>query len=161
MIFEKQTQENGKHYLYTHTRLDTDEIFYVGIGTKYNHNKDYTRAKAIGSQRNIIWRGITSRTDFKINIVFENDSYQFIKGKEIELIAKHGQIIKQNGTLCNLTNGGDGLLGVRNYDIIKPVYLYRSNGEFYKEFEAYADCNKYLKITKSSIYLSIDKNLPI
>lgn len=158
MIFEKQTQDNGKHYLYTHLRLDTNEIFYVGIGTKYNHNKDYTRAKARGSQRNTIWRGITSRSNHKVIILFESDDYQLIKQKEIELIAKYGQIIKNNGTLCNLTDGGDGLLGVRNYDIIKPVYLYYNTGEFFKGFEAYADATKFLKTTKSIVHLSIDKD---
>lgn len=25
---------NGKYYLYRHIRLDTNEVFYVGIGTK-------------------------------------------------------------------------------------------------------------------------------
>ena len=158
MIFEKQTQDNGKHYLYTHLRLDTNEFFYVGIGTKYNHNKDYTRAKAIGSQRNSIWRSITSRTNHKVIILFESGDYQLIKQKEIELITKYGQIIKNTGTLCNLTDGGDGLLGVRNYDKIKPVYLYHNTGEFFKGFEAYADATKFLKTSKSIVQLSIDKD---
>lgn len=164
MNFEKLTQENGKHYLYGHIRLDTNEYFYIGIGTKYNGSRDYTRAKA-GSkgrdkttQRNSIWRGIVGRSDYKITVLFESDDYNFIKSKEIELIAKYGQIIKQTGTLCNLTNGGDGMLGVRNIDIIKPVYLYHKTGEFFKEFEAYADCTSFLKITKSVVQLSIDKN---
>jgi hypothetical protein len=167
MIFEKQTTEMGKHYLYAHLRLDTNEFFYVGIGTKYNHAKDYTRAKA-GSkgltktkQRNNIWRGIISRTDYKVIILFENDDYNFIKNKEIELISTHGQIIKNTGTLCNLTDGGDGLLGVRNYDIIKPVYLYNKTGEYFKEFEAYTDCTKFLKISKSIVHLSVDKDFLI
>lgn len=25
-----------KHYIYRHIRLDTNEVFYIGIGTKYN-----------------------------------------------------------------------------------------------------------------------------
>ena len=164
MEFRKETIENGKHYLYGHVRLDKNEYFYVGIGTKYNHSKDYTRAKA-GSkvkekttQRNYIWRGIVSRSDYNIIILFESDDYDIIKTKEIEHIEAHGQIIKNTGTLCNLTNGGDGLLGVRNYDIIKPVYLYKKTGEFFKEFEAYADCTKFLKTTKSIVQLSIDKD---
>lgn len=164
MNFEKQTLEQGKHYLYGHIRLDTNEYFYIGIGTKYNHDKDYTRAKA-GSkgkektrQRNCIWRGIVSRTDYKIVILFESDEYNKIKEKEIELIKSYGQIIKQTGTLCNLTNGGDGLLGVRNYDLIKPVYMYNKTGEFFKEFESYTDCTNFLNITKSIVNLSIDKN---
>lgn len=164
MIFEKQTEQIGKHYLYAHLRLDTNEYFYIGIGTKYNHDKDYTRAKA-GSkgltkttQRNYIWRGIVSRTDYKVIILFEGDDYSLIKQKEIELIGKYGQIINESGCLCNLTDGGDGLLGVRNNDLIKPVYLYLNTGEFFKEFEAYADCTKFLGITKSVVQLSINKH---
>jgi hypothetical protein len=158
MIFEKQTTEQGKHYLYQHIRLDTNEPFYIGIGTKYNHNKDYTRAKAYGTQRNNIWRGIVSRTDYNVIILHESNDYDFIKSKEIEYINKYGQIIKNTGTLCNLTDGGDGVLGVRNMELIKPVYLYHKTGEFFKEFEAYADCTKYLKIHKSVVPLSVDKN---
>ena len=81
-----------------------------------------------------------------------------IKQKEIELIGKYGQIINESGCLCNLTDGGDGLLGVRNNDLIKPVYLYLNTGEFFKEFEAYADCTKFLGITKSVVQLSINKH---
>lgn len=161
MIFEKDTREQGKHYLYIHIRLDNNNIFYVGIGTKYNHNKDYTRAKAKGTQRNYIWRGIVSRTEYKVRILFENNDYNFIKQKEIELIAKHGQIIKNTGTLCNLNDGGDGMLGVRNLKQIKPVFLYKKSGEFYKEFEAFVDCNRFLKVSKSIVKLSINKNFLI
>jgi len=164
MNFEKLTQEEGKHYLYGHIRLDTNEYFYIGIGTKYNGLKDYTRAKA-GSkarektvQRNYIWRGILSRTDYKIVILFENDDYNVIKEKEIDSISKYGQIIKGTGSLCNLTNGGDGLLGVRNPNIIKPVFIYKKTGEFFKSFDAYSDCTEFLKTSKSIVQLSIDKD---
>lgn len=167
MIFEKQTKEQGKYYLYAHLRLDTNEYFYIGIGTKYNHDKDYTRAKAgskgLGksTQRNSIWRSIVTNTDYKIIILYENDDIRLIKDKEIELISKYGQIIKGNGSLCNLTDGGDGWLGRRNYDTIKPVYLYHKTGEFFKEFEAYSDATKFLKTSKSIVQLSIDKDFLI
>jgi hypothetical protein len=164
MIFEKQTKEIGKHYLYVHLRLDTNEYFYVGVGTKYNHNKDYTRAKA-GSkglsktkQRNYIWRSIVSKTDYKVIILFENDNYSLIKQKEIELIAKYGQIIKKSGNLCNLSDGGDGTLGVRNDCQIKPVYLYHKTGEYFKEFKAQIDCTNFLEVNRSVVPLSINKN---
>jgi hypothetical protein len=169
MIFEKKTNELGKHYLYGHLRLDTNEYFYIGIGTKYNHNKDYTRAKAgcnskgliKSKSRNSIWRGIVSRTDFKIEILYENDDYDFIKQKEIELITKYGQIMNNTGTLCNLTKGGDGLLGFRNENIIKPVHLYKKTGEFYKSFDSHIDCSKFLNVLRPTIGLSIDKDFLI
>lgn len=155
MIFEKTTRENGKHYLYIHTRLDKNVVFYVGIGTKYKHNNDYTRAKCSRSQRNKLWCNITSRTDYKIGIINESDSYDFIKELEILTIAKYGRIIKNNGTLCNITDGGTGVLGYRNMNLIKPIYLYHKSGEFYKEFEAYSDCEKFLNV--ESIHLHINK----
>lgn len=161
MEFIKENTEIGNHYLYGHFRLDTNNFFYIGIGTKYNHDKDYTRAKAKGSQRNYIWRGIVERCDYNVIILFESDDYNLMKQKEIELIAKHGQIIKNNGLLCNLTNGGDGMLGVRNKELIKPVYIYNKNGKFYKEFEAISDCTKFLKTAKSTVALSINKNFLI
>ena len=43
-------------YVYKHTRLDKNEIFYVGIGTKYINNKDYTRSKQVGKYRSHLWR---------------------------------------------------------------------------------------------------------
>jgi hypothetical protein len=161
MEFIKENTEIGNHYLYGHFRLDTNNFFYIGIGTKYNHDKDYTRAKAKGSQRNSIWRGIVERCDYNVIILFESDDYNLIKQKEIELITKHGQIIKNNGLLCNLTNGGDGMLGVRNKELIKPVYVYSKSGKFYKEFEAISDCTKFLKTAKSTVALSTNKNFLI
>ena len=161
MEFIKETVECGKHYLYGHFRLDTNDFFYIGVGTKYNHSKDYTRAKARGKQRNYIWRGIVKKCEYKVIILFESDDYNLVKKKEIELISKYGQLIKKNGALCNLTNGGDGLLGVRNKELFKPVYLYNNTGEFYREFEAISDCTKFLNVSKSTVRLSINKNLLI
>ena len=158
MEFKKKTDELGKHYLYQHIRLDTNEPFYIGIGTKYNHKKDYTRAKARGKQRNSIWRGITQRVDYIIEILFESDEYDFIKTKEIELIKQYGQIIKNDGTLCNLTNGGDGTKGVIKINQWKPMYVYTKDGVFYKEFKNIPECANFLNCAKSTINVSYNKN---
>jgi hypothetical protein len=158
MEFKKLSEELGKHYLYQHIRLDTNEPFYVGIGTKYNHRKDYTRAKAKGKQRNSIWRGIVSRTDYRVEILFESDDYEPIKLKEVELISEYGQIIKSNGTLCNLTDGGDGTKGHINKDKWKPMFIYTKTGEFYKEFKNIQECANFLKLAKSTITISYNKN---
>jgi hypothetical protein len=158
MEFKKLSEELGKHYLYQHIRLDTNEPFYVGIGTKYNHRKDYTRAKAKGKQRNSIWRGIVSRTDYRIEILFESDEYEPIKLKEIELISQYGQIIKSNGTLCNLTDGGDGTKGHNATELWKPMFIYTKDGIFYKEFKNIQECATFLKCAKSTIRVSYNKN---
>jgi len=157
MIFEIECEVRGKHYLYLHTRLDTNEVFYVGIGTKYNHDKDYTRAKTKG-KRNNIWQGIVNRTEYKISIIQESDLYEEIKALEIKLIKQYGRIITNEGKLANLSGGGDGTLGFRDENKIKPVYLYLKTGGFFKEFDAYADCTRFLKTSKCVVQLAINKN---
>ena len=49
-----------KAYVYTHTRLDTNEIFYVGIGTQDN----YKRASRVHNRTNY-WNNIVKNVDGK------------------------------------------------------------------------------------------------
>lgn len=158
MIFIKKTEDNGRHYLYQHIRLDKETPFYVGVGTKYNHNKDYTRSKT-KNKRNRLWRNIVKKTEYRIEIIFENDDYTYIKEREIELIEKYGQVIKNTGPLCNLTDGGDGLLGIKQEKLMKPVFLYEKTGMFYKVFNSYSDCAKFLSVKRVSVSSVINKDL--
>lgn len=103
------TQQEGKHYLYRHIRLDKNEPFYIGIGTK-TLRCQYERANSKAS-RSSIWKNIVKKTEYEIEILLESDDYEFIKQKEIEFIKMYGRIDKGTGTLSNLTNGGDGTLG--------------------------------------------------
>lgn len=93
-------------YVYKHTRLDTNEIFYIGIGTdKYKFRpKDKKR-------RNIYWKNITNLTDWTYEVIFEHDDLEIVKQKEIELIKFYGRTI-DGGTLCNMTLGGEGTIGL-------------------------------------------------
>jgi hypothetical protein len=88
--------------VYQHIRLDTKDIFYIGIGTQYK------RAYQKGERRNKIWNDIAKKTDYKIEILAENLSWDEACKIEIELISKYGRIDLGNGTLANLTSGGDG-----------------------------------------------------
>jgi len=106
--------DNGKYYLYRHIRLDTNEVFYVGIGKK---PKDYTTIKSEykrafnGYDRKALWKNIINKTDYEVEIVFESDDYDFIKQKEIEFIALYGRRDKGLGNLVNHTDGGEGTVG--------------------------------------------------
>lgn len=97
------------YYVYRHIRLDKNEPFYIGIGTKQNkkyYNRSYTTHRT-----NAIWKKIVSKTKYKIEIIFECNDYEFIKEKEKEFIKLYGRKNLNNGTLANLTNGGEGNLG--------------------------------------------------
>lgn len=99
---------NGKYYIYRHVRLDKNEPFYIGMGTKCKNCKisEYFRSNVI--DRNIIWKRIVNKTKYKVEILLESDDYEFIKEKEKEFIKLYGRIDLKTGILSNMTDGGDG-----------------------------------------------------
>jgi hypothetical protein len=104
-----------KYYLYRHIRLDKNEPFYIGIGTKSNRN--YTTQTSIydraynKSGRSKIWKAVVSKIDYEVEIIFESDNKEVIKSKEIEFISLYGRKIKKEGSLVNITDGGESCSG--------------------------------------------------
>ena len=94
-------------YVYRHIRLDKDVPFYIGIGTDSN----YYRANS-DRNRNKHWRNIVSGTDYEVEILFDDIDLDFAKEKEKEFIALYGRSDLNKGDLCNLTDGGEGCLGL-------------------------------------------------
>lgn len=105
----------GKYYLYRHIRLDKNEVFYIGVGTIQNKNGNGFYGKHLRAfskcYRNDIWKYITKKTEYEVEIMLYSNDYDFILRKEIEFIKLYGKIIDCNGTLCNITDGGEGQLG--------------------------------------------------
>jgi hypothetical protein len=93
-------------YVYTHTRADTNEVFYVGIGNTPNHKRAYDYGK-----RNKHWYAIASKTTYTVCIVYDDLTWKEACIKERELISKYGRVDMATGTLCNWTNGGEGSNG--------------------------------------------------
>jgi hypothetical protein len=101
-------------YVYLHTRLDKNEPFYVGIGSdEYKYGGKYARSKHT-IQRNRHWKNIVKLTDYTIDILFDNLSWEEACQKEIELIKFYGRSDLGLGPLCNLTDGGDGAIGSKH-----------------------------------------------
>jgi len=112
---------NGKHYVYRHIRLDKYEPFYIGIGTKdsikkwkSNYKRSYDK-----KYRNDLWKKIYNKTSYKIEILIESNDYEFIKEKEKYFIKLYGRKDLGTGTLCNLTDGGEGGLNCLKTEEIK------------------------------------------
>lgn len=80
--------------VYTHTRNDTGEIFYVGAATYY------CRAKS-ASHRSRLWYNITCETTFTVNVVAEDLTPIQAYKKERELIKKYKRM-RDGGTLANV-----------------------------------------------------------
>lgn len=95
-------------YVYRHIRLDKNEPFYIGIAT---HIK---RAYEKNQRKNKIWKSIVAKTEYDIEILFDDLTREQALDKEIELISLYGRIDKKTGTLANLTDGGEGFQGICN-----------------------------------------------
>jgi hypothetical protein len=86
--------------LYRHIRLDKNEPFYIGIGR--NLRRAYRT-----DDRNDIWNKITNKTEYKVEILFDDLSWEDACKKEKEFISMYGRI-KYGGILANITLGGEG-----------------------------------------------------
>jgi hypothetical protein len=91
-------------HVYRHIRLDTNQPFYIGIGL----DDIPKRAYETRSRRSEWWNRIVNKHGYEVHILFENVSIDFAKEKEKEFISLYGRINLGTGTLCNLTDGGDG-----------------------------------------------------
>lgn len=132
-------------YVYTYTRLDKNEIFYVGIGS----DSKYKRAKNL-SLRTDYFKKITNKSEYKLDIVFDNLSWEDACLKEIELIALYGRKDLGTGNLVNFTDGGEGRKGSQNK--ITPVYQIDLEGNIIKEWiNIETICNE-LNIHRQSLY---------
>lgn len=96
-------------YVYRHIRLDKNEPFYIGIGS----DSEYKRANQLkNDRRNPIWHKIASKTEIEIEIILDDLTYEEAIAKEIEFISLYGRLNNDTGILSNLTDGGEGTLGV-------------------------------------------------
>ena len=93
-------------YVYRHKRFDKNEIFYIGIGKISNYKRAYTK-----HHRNIHWNNIINKTEYSVEILVNNMSWEEACELEEFLILLYGRIDLKTGTLVNLTNGGDGRNG--------------------------------------------------
>ena len=94
-------------YLYRHIRLDKNEPFYIGIAT-------YLKRAYDKGQRNSIWKSIVSRTNYIVEILFDDLTREQALEKEKEFVSLYGRIDKKTGILANLTDGGEDFTGCWN-----------------------------------------------
>ena len=132
-------------YVYTYTRLDKNEIFYVGIGS----DSKYKRAKNL-SLRTDYFKKTINKSEYKLDIVFDDLTWEEACLKEIELIALYGRKDLGIGTLINFTDGGEGRKGSQNK--ITPTYQIDLEGNIIKEWINIETICKKLNIHRQSLY---------
>jgi len=99
-------------YLYRHVRLDTNEVFYIGIGIHRKYGHRYSRAYN-SYKRSVFWKNVIKNTPFEVEILMDELSKDELFKKEKEFIKLYGRKDLNEGTLVNLTNGGEGTSGRR------------------------------------------------
>lgn len=129
-------------HVYRHVRLDNNEPFYIGISSDYNYNRAYSLAG-----RNKYWNNIVNKTDYRVDIVMDNLTWDEACEKEIELISLYGRKDFNIGPLVNKTNGGDGLCGVL---VSSETRLKMSKSQSKRKFNPLSSETKY-KISQSHI----------
>jgi hypothetical protein len=97
-------------YVYRHIRLDKNQPFYIGISKNDNYG-NCKRAKSC-TGRNFIWKRIVDKTDYEVEVIMDGLTWEEAKQKEIEFIKLYGRLNSGTGILSNMTDGGEGGLGV-------------------------------------------------
>lgn len=130
------------YYLYRHIRHDLNVPFYIGIGKikSSGARKDTFKYKRAFDRksRNRLWNFIVQKSSFSVEILWETESREEIFNKEKEFINIYGRIDKQNGSLANFTDGGEGSFDLNTTVIERTVKKNRENGCFQK-------CGQFLR----------------
>ena len=90
--------------VYRHRRIDTNQIFYVGIGKK--EKRAYSEFS-----RNAFWKNIVAKTKYNVEIIAIPETWEDCCELEQLLISEYGRADLGTGTLVNLTIGGEGVVG--------------------------------------------------
>lgn len=93
----------NKITVYRHRRLDTFEIFYVGIGKTIK--RAYTK-----TSRSNHWKSIVNKVGYQVEIIQTVNTWEDACELEMFLIKLYGRKDLQLGNLVNHTDGGDGNL---------------------------------------------------
>ena len=135
-------------YVYKHIRLDTNEVFYVGIGSGITYKRAY---KVNG--RTQFWQNITKKTNYQVCIVKDGITWEEACFLEKELIKLYGRRNLETGSLVNLTDGGEGMVGYKMTEEQKAFHRQTLSKHRSKTNEI----NRNLKLGKKLSKETIDK----
>ena len=100
-------------YLYRHIRLDKNEPFYIGIGSDEKYKRAYSK-----KSRNKYWSNIANITEYEVEIMLDNLTWEEVCKKEIEFV-RHQQFMTHSVTCKENPNFR------KRYDkMIKTVFFY-------------------------------------
>jgi hypothetical protein len=95
--------------VYQHKRIDTGEVFYVGIGK--NENRAYSK-----HSRGKFWKDYTLKYEYEVEITHKDIIWEEACSIEKYLISFYGRRDLGLGSLVNQTDGGEGNNGIIQSD---------------------------------------------
>ena len=93
--------------VYLHKRNDTNEVFYVGIGKTEKRAFDKNK-----NRRSQYWKRIVEKVGYTVDILHSDVSWGEACEIEKLLIENYGRKDLGLGNLVNMTDGGDGMVGL-------------------------------------------------
>jgi len=167
VVQSNNSQGVKKFYVYGHYTND-GRIFYIGVGTKMHltskkHSQVYNRAYHF-SNRTKYWKNIRAKHGVKIKIISEFYTKEESLKEEKKLIQKFGRKCMNEGSLCNLSSGGEvGPVGriviiseaqKKKMSEVRAItlYVYNSFGTFLTELRTIAATAKYCGVTYNAIH---------
>lgn len=96
-------KEGSNYCIYRHLK-PCGEVFYIGIG---NLKRPYKK-----QNRSIFWKNVVEKCGYEIQVLKSDLSWEDAKELEIILISWYKRRDCCGGTLVNLTDGGEGTIGV-------------------------------------------------
>ena len=100
-----------EYYVYAHYIPGSTTPFYIGKGAG-------NRAWIQGG-RSKLWRNIVGKHGCEVQILYDNLNESMAFFLETELIRQHGRRITSEGSLVNITLGGEGMAGYKHTDDTK------------------------------------------
>lgn len=138
--------------VYKHTTLDTNEVFYIGVGT--NISRAYQKAK-----RNRYWNNVVKKHGYKVDIIYKDISYELALQKERELVLLYGRRNINTGCLVNLTDGGLGSVGYKPSEEALSKISSTSKGRKWSEDQKIRWISKMTFIVSEETKQKISKKL--
>jgi hypothetical protein len=124
-------------YVYLHKRSDNNKVFYVGI------SKNKSRAYEVRSyRRNNFWNNIYKKCGVKVEVSHSDICWEEACVIEKYLINFYRSL--NDTMLCNLTDGGEGVLGLKVPEERKILY-----SEMYKGKKRTEDVKMKMRKPKS------------
>ena len=91
--------------VYQHIRKDNNKVFYIGIGVK--ENRAFSK-----EARNPMWWNIVNKADYIVEVIHDSITWEEACILEKFYIKKYGRKDNGTGILSNMTDGGDGVIGL-------------------------------------------------